>query len=111
MLKHMQANGIKANIIAYSCVARAFARVGKWAMVESLQQQLEKEGLQINEYFLYALLDAYGHGKPRQPQRAEAAFRDAMAKGLQANEHVLSTLARVLGRRQALELAQELACP
>jgi len=103
----MQAQGVKANIVAYSALARPFARRGDWAAVETLGERMEEDGIRKNEYFLYALLDAYTNSKPRQPQRATRAFREAMAEGLEANEHVLAALARVLGRAQARELCRE----
>ena len=40
-----------------------------------------------NEYFLYAQLLAYASARPRQTDRAEATFRKAYAKGLEANKH------------------------
>merc|ERR1719231_482997 len=106
LFERMRAHGVKANIVTFASVARPLARKGNWAAVERLDQQMEEEGLQKNEYFLYALLDAYGNSSPRQPQRATAAFQKAMATGLEANDHVQAALSRVLGRPQARELLQ-----
>merc|ERR1719231_445780 len=106
LFERMVAQGVKANIVAYASLARPLARKGNWAAVERLDQQMEEEGLRKNEYFLYALLDAYGNSNPRQPQRAIAAFQKAMAEGLEANDHMQAALARVLGRPQARELLQ-----
>merc|ERR1719326_599767 len=106
LFERMVAQGVKANIVAYASLARPLARKGNWAAVERLDQQMEEEGLRKNEYFLYALLDAYGNSSPRQPQKAVAAFQKAMMEGLEANDHVQAALTRVLGRPQARELLQ-----
>merc|ERR1719231_441282 len=106
LFERMGAHGVKANIVAYASLARPLARKGDWAAVERLDRQMEEEGLRKNEYFLYALLDAYGNSNPRQPQKAAAAFKKAMSEGLEANDHVQSALTRVLGRPQAREMIQ-----
>merc|ERR1719326_2487218 len=107
IFERMVDRGIRPNIVSYSSLARPFARKGDWATVERLGKQMEADGLRMNEYFLYALLDSYTVSKPRQPARAERAFREAMAKGLEANEHVTMALRRVLGREQARALVKE----
>merc|ERR1719456_1980690 len=107
LFKRMVDQGVRPNVVAYSSLARPFARKGDWATVEGLRRQMEEEGLRMNEYFLFALLDAYANCKPRKQVRAEKAFRDGVAMGLQANEHVTGALRRVLGHQKATEVLRE----
>ena len=67
-----------------------------------------KSTLVRNEYFLYALLLAYASGRPRQCERAEAAFRKAFARGVEANKHVLTALGRAVGRGRAAQIMKDL---
>lgn len=65
----------------------------------------------MNDYFLYALILAYSASKPKQPKRAEEAFRQAILEGVEANKHVLGVLSRAVGSQRAHQLAQELGVP
>ena len=56
LLEQMAEKGILPNIVAYSSLARCFARSGDWATVERLSKKMEADGLRMNEYLLYALL-------------------------------------------------------
>merc|ERR1719329_1705129 len=100
-----------ALLLAYTSFARAYAEKGQWQEVEALPRALSSEGLTMNDYFLYALLLAYACGQPRQPQRAEDAFRDAVAAGVPTNRHVLSALQRTVGRQRGAALLQECSPP
>ena len=53
---------------------------------------MEAEGLEMNAYFLYALLIAHASARPRQAERAEAAFKAARDRGIEVNKHVLAAL-------------------
>merc|ERR1719198_2930934 len=90
LFRKMSAAGVQANIVTYSTLARPFARNGDWGTVERLQAQMEAEGLRMNEYFFYVLLDAYSNAKPKEAARAEQAFRQAMWAGLEPNNRGLS---------------------
>merc|ERR1719198_2108037 len=107
IFEKMAAQGIKANVVAYSSLARPFAKLGDWETVERLGRQMEGEGIRMNEYFLYALLDAYTSAKPRQFQRGERAFREAMNKQVDASQHVITALNRLLGRPRARTLLEQ----
>merc|ERR1740130_2407741 len=92
----MRSQGVQPNIFAYSALARAFAHRGEWHEVEALARQMAVEGQAMNEYFLYTQLLAYANGKPRQAERAEQVFRDALAMGVKPNKHVFTALQRAV---------------
>merc|ERR1719258_783279 len=104
----MPMQGVTPNVVSYAALARPFAHKGDWEEVERLAEQMQSEGLEMNEYFLYALLLAYASAKPRQAERAEQAFRDARSMKVEINKHVLTALARAVGRAKANQLAQDL---
>jgi len=104
----MRMQGVTPNVVSYAALARPFAHKGDWEEVESLATQMTSEGLAMNEYFLYALLLAYASAKPRHAERAEQAFRDAKSMRVEVNKHVLTALARAVGRTKANQLAQDL---
>merc|ERR1719473_668870 len=103
----MISKGIKANVVTYSALARPFARAGNWQMIEEFERQMLKDGLKKNEYFLYAQLDAYGNARPKQLERAERCFQEAMRDGLEANNRIASALARVVGRTRCQDLLEK----
>merc|ERR1719161_881022 len=97
VFQRMRGKGITPNIVAYSTLARPFARHGDWCKVEELEARLRGDGLRMNEYFLYTLLDAYCCARPRQPERAEKAFRSAVQAGVRVNDHIKGQLFKILG--------------
>merc|ERR1719324_1473153 len=107
--QQMRSQGIQPNVVSYASLARPFAHKGDWQQVEQLQKELVLEGLNVNSYFLYTLLLAYASARPRQADRAEAAFRNACHVGIEANKHVLTALARALGRARCHQLVREVA--
>merc|ERR550514_1351593 len=108
IFERMVSQGVKPNVVAYSSLARPFAKIGDWDSVERFGQRMGEEGVLMNEYFLYALLDAYTNAKPRQTQRGEATFRDAAARGVDVSQHVVVALNRLLGRPRARAVLEEL---
>merc|ERR1719356_1365956 len=86
----MRAHDIQPNVVSYASLARPFAHRGDWKTVERLMEEMDKDGLVMNEYFLYATLLAYATAKPREAERAEVAFRRACLAGVELNKHVLS---------------------
>eukprot|EP00747_Dinoflagellata_sp_TGD_P211290 gnl/TRDRNA2_/TRDRNA2_84528_c0_seq1.p1 gnl/TRDRNA2_/TRDRNA2_84528_c0~~gnl/TRDRNA2_/TRDRNA2_84528_c0_seq1.p1 ORF type:complete len:622 (+),score=121.91 gnl/TRDRNA2_/TRDRNA2_84528_c0_seq1:140-2005(+) len=110
IFNQMRTNGIKPHIVAYAALARPFAYKGDWAMIEEIAAWMSAEGTVINDYFLYAQILAYGTSRPREPQRAEEAFRAAMKIGLKANDHIASALSRAVGRERCGELLTEFGC-
>jgi len=108
VFQQMRMQGITPNVISYAALARPFAHKGDWQEVEKLGEQMQCEGLRMNEYFLYAMLLAYASARPRQVERAEQCFRDAVKMRVDPNKHVLTALARAVGRAKANQLVQEL---
>merc|ERR1719453_1622711 len=100
--------GVRPNVVSYAALARPFAHKGDWQEVEAMAEQMKSEGLEMNEYFLYALLLAYASSTPRQAERAEQAFRDARSMRVEVNKHVLTALARAVGRSKANQLVQDM---
>jgi len=108
VFQRMRANGLKPHIVAYAALARPFAYRGDWVKVESIRQNMAADGVVMNEYFLYAQLLAYAVARPRQHDRAEQCFRDALSAGMEPNDHVVGALARAVGRGRCIELMNEL---
>merc|ERR1719476_242417 len=100
----MRANGIRPHIVAYSALARPFAYQGKWADVEQIAEDMKGDGVAPNAYFVYAQLLSYATARPRQSRKAEQCFREAVAAGISANDHIRTALARAVGRPRSMEL-------
>merc|ERR1719321_2099054 len=108
MFAHMQQNGVTPSIVTFTSLARAFARCGEWTEVEKIGSAMDDQGIAMNDYFLNVLLSAYATARPRQLQRAEAAFRSACKSGVVINEYVKNSLSKCLGKGRAAELIHEL---
>jgi pentatricopeptide repeat protein len=108
IFQRMVDNGIQPTIVAYSALARPFAYRGDWVEVERIAKEMSTHGVRSNEYFLYAQLLSYATSKPRQDERAEQCFRQALRSRLKANDHVVTALSRAVGRSRCIELMQEL---
>eukprot|EP00747_Dinoflagellata_sp_TGD_P161897 gnl/TRDRNA2_/TRDRNA2_178899_c0_seq1.p1 gnl/TRDRNA2_/TRDRNA2_178899_c0~~gnl/TRDRNA2_/TRDRNA2_178899_c0_seq1.p1 ORF type:complete len:637 (+),score=141.19 gnl/TRDRNA2_/TRDRNA2_178899_c0_seq1:94-2004(+) len=104
----MRTNGVQPHVVAYAALARPFAHRGDWAKIEELARDMQAAGIASNEYFLYAQIVSYATARPKQPSRAEAAFRRAMEDGMAVNDHITSALVRALGKEQANSLLGEL---
>jgi len=105
----MRQRGVRPNVVAYASLARPFAHRGDWQEVEFIAQDMEAQGLRMNDYFLYAQLIAYANARPqREHARAERAFREACAKGVVPNKHVMSALTRAVGRVTCQSLLKDL---
>jgi len=108
VFKRMKSKGVRPNVISYAALARPFAHRGNYRQVEHFLDDMRTNGLVLNEYFLYVMLVAYASARPRQSQRAETVFREAVAAGVEVNDHVHNGLVRAVGRVRANELVQEL---
>mmetsp|Transcript_100026 Transcript_100026/g.250785 ORF Transcript_100026/g.250785 Transcript_100026/m.250785 type:complete len:581 (+) Transcript_100026:86-1828(+) len=108
IFRRMQAKGLKPHILAYTALARPFAYRGDWIKVESIAQEMIASGIERNEYFVYAQLVSYSASQPRQGHSAEQCFRSAIAEGIPVNDHIVSALARSVGRPRCAELMKEL---
>lgn len=108
IFRRMQSHGIKPHIVSYAALARPYAHRGDWKEVERIAGEMATNRVIANEYFIYAQILSYATARPRQAQRAEACFREALRIGLKANDHVISALVRAVGRERCEELMQEL---
>ena len=108
VFSRMQSKGIRPHVVTYSALARPFAYRGHWQQVEELECEMQKEGLQPNEFFVYAQLLSYATAKPKQAQRAETCIRQALDAGIAPNQHIYGGLVRALGRTRATELLESL---
>jgi len=104
VFQHMQSSGIQPNAFVYSLMAQALAYCGDWVEVEELEKMMTKAGYSMCEHFLSAKLLSYARAWPRQPQRAEAAFIDAHARGVPMNKHVLGAFRRAVGTVRCKQL-------
>jgi len=76
--------------------------------VEEILERLYRAGLSQNAHFLSTLISVYANVRPRQPKKAEKAFRAAMQDGVEANDFVLRAVERALGRERADAVFSEL---
>jgi pentatricopeptide repeat protein len=108
VFQRMVDNGIKPNIMAYSSLAKPFAYRGDWVEVERIAKEMSTRGVRPNEFFVYTHLVSYASTKPRQDERAEQCFRQALRSGVKANDHVVTALSRAVGRSRCIDLMAEL---
>merc|ERR1719160_253084 len=108
-LQQMRRDGIEPNAECYTFLARAHARNGSVAEVEALAAEMTAAGIPVDEYFLTVQLGVYASTKPRQSTRASEVFLEAVKNGAQPNQHVISSLTRVVGAQQAQRLTEEAA--
>eukprot|EP00434_Breviolum_minutum_P013712 symbB.v1.2.012089.t1/scaffold822.1/size350215/16 len=79
------------------------------APVEARMQQMEADGLEIEEDSLTVLLLAYGYAKPQQTLLAEQMFKQQMLRGkVRATREVLEALRLAVGGARCLQLRREL---
>jgi len=104
IFEQMRSHGVRLHVVGYAALARPFAHNGDFERVEKIAKIMEESGVASNEYFLYAHLLSYGNAYPKEPARAEAVFKQALARGLPVNDHVLTALTRSVGRNRAIEL-------
>merc|ERR1740121_3506913 len=108
VFRRMKARGLQPHVVAYAALARPYAYRGDWVRVESIATEMRADGVAANEFFVYAQVLACAAARPRQAQRAEEYFRDAVRAGVKVNDHVVGVLARAVGRPQCVKLMAEL---
>jgi pentatricopeptide repeat protein len=109
VFQQLRASGSKLNAVPYACLGRIFAGRGLYEDAEALFQEMKEEGIAMNEYTLCTLLTAYGRSLPRQPEKAERCFREAVAAGITINGKVMSALRHAVTLYKLQEL-QKLTC-
>jgi len=102
----MRARRIRSHVIVYGALARPFAYRGDWPEVERIADEMQEDGLAINDYFLYTMLLGYARAKPPRPDRAEIAFCSAMDSGIPCNARLAKVLANAVGRTRAAQLLE-----
>ncbi|CAJ1407607.1 unnamed protein product [Effrenium voratum] len=102
----MKRRGVQPNILTYTSLARAQGNCGRWDKVEELAREMRANyGIRMNDFFLYALLLAYAFGRPRQTEKAEAAFLFYVKEEqVPINKYIISGLSRAVGSQRAKEL-------
>jgi len=103
----MRARGVQPNILVYSAMARGAARDGDYLAVEQLLEQMTAECIKINAFFLSSLLWSYVDARPRQANRAGAAFvkyTPVIRHDEDAGKHLWAPLSRCFGREKASQM-------
>lgn len=100
----MRKHGVQPNVVTYTTLCQPAASRGDFAVVERLMSYITEENLPVNHYCLAVLLNAYANAQPRQCDRAEAAFIDAVKRGLPINGTALRSLQRCLTRGRFVTL-------
>merc|ERR1719171_662201 len=106
-LEKMKLAEVLPNSFSYNSAAKPYVALGDWRKVEQLMGNLRNDGLAFDDFCLTSLLHSYGNAKPKQQQRAEAAFREFVAekpKGVSSN--AVNSLGRVIGRNAADALCE-----
>jgi len=116
LFKEMIEAGVPATDNSYDLLAKPASRGGEFRFVEMLYaaKSKDRDG-EIGAKSLGLLIDAYANALPRQPTRAEAAFRGAMAGADEqsiapaeaAPDNVLKALKRAVGLQKFDELQTE----
>merc|ERR1719454_469354 len=99
---------ITPTIVTYTSLARPCAQKGDWRRVEALRDQMEKQGVKCNAFFLCGLLTAYANATPKECDQAEREFKRAVRDGVKVDDYVMSALERATGRNTAAALASSL---
>jgi len=100
----MRHYGVLPNVVTYTTLCQPAATRGDFPTVEKLMTHIAEENLPVNHYCLAVLLNAYANSQPRQCDRAESAFIDAVKRGLPINGTALRSLQRCLTRGRFVTL-------
>mmetsp|Transcript_71346 Transcript_71346/g.197004 ORF Transcript_71346/g.197004 Transcript_71346/m.197004 type:complete len:195 (-) Transcript_71346:141-725(-) len=91
----------------YTTAARGYAAQGEFCEVERLFGEMEDRDINMNEYCLSVLLTSYLNARPRQRERAEAAWRRYVALGLPVTSPPANILRSILGSQRFQEVVAE----
>jgi len=92
---------------SYTTAAQAYASQGMYLDVERLIEEMEGRGITKDEFSLTVLLSAYSRSRPRKRERAEAAFRDYIARSLPVTKPPLRVLRSIVGGQRYEKLLAE----
>jgi pentatricopeptide repeat domain-containing protein 1 len=101
-------SALKPTRQSFTAAAQAFSVKGAWQDAERIFDGMRDIGLDMDEFSLTVLLSAYWRGRPRQPVRAEAAFRRHVVDGLPVTRPALRVLRSALGVQRYGEVLAEL---
>jgi len=105
-----RASGMKLTPGVYASLASADIFAGDFEQVEARLQQMESDGLEMDEDALSALLLAYANAEPQQSELAEQMFKQQLLGGMmQATRKVLEALRAAVGGQRCLDLRRELS--
>jgi len=108
-IEAFQSSGQELTAKVYAARASADVMTGDFEQVEARMQQMEADGLEIEEDSLTVLLLAYGYAKPQQTLLAEQMFKQQMLRGkVRATREVLEALRLAVGGARCLQLRREL---
>jgi len=101
--------GLAVTPAVYAALASADVFQGDFEQVEARMQQMEADGLEMDEDALSALLLAYANAQPQQSQLAEQMFKQQMLRGrMPATRGLLEALRAAVGGARCLALRREL---
>jgi len=104
-----RASGAALTPAVYAALASADVLRGDFEQVEARLQQMDADGLEMDERSLTALLLSYANAVPQQSQLAEQMFKQQMLQGrLEATRDVLEALRAAVGGARCLALRREL---
>jgi len=108
-VRRFRENGLELTPAVYAAMASADVLRGDFEQVEARLQQMDADGLEMDERSLTALLLAYANAEPQQSQLAEQMFKQQMLRGrLEATRDVLMALRAAVGGARCLALRREL---
>jgi pentatricopeptide repeat protein len=93
---------------SYTAAAQAYATHAQWSDVERIFGDMQEHGLSMDEFSLTVLLSAYSRARPRQRERAEAAFQRHVASHLPVTRPPLRVLKTVVGAQRYEQIMQSL---
>jgi len=103
------AAGMKLTPAVYAALSSVDVFSGDFEQVEARMQQMEADGIDMDEDSLTTLLLAYANAEPQQSQLAEQMFKAQMLGGkMRASRQVLEALRAAVGGGRCLALRREL---
>mmetsp|Transcript_56911 Transcript_56911/g.123138 ORF Transcript_56911/g.123138 Transcript_56911/m.123138 type:complete len:540 (-) Transcript_56911:60-1679(-) len=104
----MKALGVSPSAATFTTLALPYSKYGDVERVEGILEDSRKAGFLpgVREYS--CLFSSYANVWPAPLKKAETAFREMVAAGVEPNEHVLRFLRKVLGHRRTERLTTEL---
>merc|ERR1719161_2825349 len=107
-LEKMRHANVPPNSFSYNSAAKPFVASGDYCKVEQLMHDLKNDGELLDDFCLASLLNSYANAKPKQSQRAEAAFREFVTEHPEGvSPNTLAALGRAVGQTNADALCKK----